>query len=60
MTSRQLFNSLQYLDDALVEVPDTRPTNKTVWIRWGAAAAVFALIVGAVFALPRLRHNGEP
>ncbi len=59
MTGRQLFQSLQYLDDALVEASDPRPANKTVWIRLGAAAAAFVLIVGAVLVLPRLRHGGE-
>ena len=55
MTGNQLFESLQYLDDALVEESEARPANKTVRLRWAAAAAVVVVIAGAALALPRLR-----
>ncbi len=55
MTGNQLFESFQFLDDALVEASEARPAGKTVWLRWGAAAAAVVLIAGAALALPRLR-----
>ena len=54
MTSMQLFESLQYLDDALLtEAPAVN--SRRVWLRWGAAAACALLIAGAALALPRLQ-----
>lgn len=58
MTGEQLFESLQYLDDALVEEAPVG-NSRRVWLRWGAAAAAFVLVTGAVLALPRLRSGGE-
>ena len=55
MTGNQLFESFQFLDDALVEASEARPAGKTVWLRRGAAAAAVVLIAGAAIALPRLR-----
>ena len=56
MTGNQLFESFQFLDDALVEASEARPAGKTVWLRRGAAAAAVVLIAGAALALPRLRQ----
>ena len=58
MTGEQLFESLQYLDDTLVEEA-LAGNSRRVWLRWGAAAAAFVLVTGAVLALPRLRSGGE-
>ena len=58
MTGEQLFESLQYLDDTLVEEA-LAGNGRRVWLRWGAAAAAFVLVTGAVLALPRLRSGGE-
>jgi hypothetical protein len=54
----QLFESLQYLDDALLtKAPAVN--SRRVWLRWGTAVAAFVLVTGAVLALPRLRSGGE-
>ena len=59
MTSIQLFESLQYLDDGLLE--ETPAVNaRRVWLRWGAAAACALLVAGAVLALPRLKNEPAP
>ena len=60
MTGEQLFESLQYLDDAVLELPDARALPKRQWLRWGAAAACLVLLAAAVFALPRWRRAAVP
>ena len=56
MTSTQLFESFQYLDDALLaEAPARTAAPRRVRLRWGAAAACVLLVAGAVLALPRLK-----
>ena len=55
MTGKQLFYSMQYLDDSLVEVSEAQTSGKRTLFRWGAAAAAIVVIVGAVFALTRLQ-----
>jgi hypothetical protein len=55
----QLFESLQYLDDGLLEEAPAVNARR-VWLRWGAAAACALLVAGAVLALPRLKNEPAP
>lgn len=54
MTDMQLFEAMQYLDDALLEERPA-PGQRRVWLRRGAAAACLLLAAGAaLLALPQL------
>ena len=56
MTSKQLFETMQYLDDTLVDVPDTSKTRPKRYLYWGAAAACLIAAIGVAFTLPRVRE----
>jgi len=47
MTSEQLFDSLQYLDDDLIEVGETHTKKRRFWLKWGCTAACLVLLAGA-------------
>ena len=61
MTKEQLFESIGYLDDDLLERGGRVGTARPVWMRWAAAAACVCIVAGAVIATaPRWRASEQP
>ena len=58
MTNMQLLESLQFLDDSVLEESETFAASsgggrRKIWLRWGSAAACLLVIAGVVYAASR-------
>lgn len=62
MTKELLFESMEYLDDALLERSEkNKDVIRTRWGKWLAAAACLCLVLAGAYGLPRLlRTGGDP
>lgn len=60
MRKEELFEALEDIDPISVkEAIIYRGKKKFTWMKWVAAAACAAIIVGAVFGMPTLKRGGQ-
>lgn len=54
MRGNEFLDKMELVDAAYVEAAEAPPKRKTnAWVKWGAVAACFCVMIGAVITLPR-------
>lgn len=61
MRGNEFLDKMELIDPAYVEVADAKPKGRKIaWVKWGAVAACFCLVVASALMIPRIWNTPVP
>lgn len=60
MRGNEFLDKMELIDPAYIKAADAKPKKKNVWLKWGAMAACFCLLLAGAFALSDVQQPAAP
>ena len=61
MKGNEFLDKMELIDPAYVEAADAKPKRRKIaWVKWGAMAACFCLVVASAFMIPGIWNTPVP